>query len=571
MKKIIAIIVTVFDFVFYLSMRSIWSGIEGMFGVHWLQYLLFGLLTGLAAFTILWALIRPKCKAFLGLLIAGLVLALPLFYMFYLGRGSFYYISRSFLMILAWLALIDFGIFMIFYYPKSRISKRKSVQFGLLGILVVLIAGVTFNLGWCYLSQAPVVYAVEDEYQIVWTTSTNATGQVKVGSEIFSDLSAGSLDSETKVHKVIVPMPALDAAGSYEITSTQILYRGPYSGVNGRTLTKEYVFHPVDLTDGLNYFTLSDSHEYTKAASAAGAYFGDELDFLILAGDIASHLEQPSDIGLILKIAHNITGGSHPVVYARGNHETKGDVAADLADYVGSKDGKFYYTVSLGRVFMVVLDLGEDHDDDWWEFYGTANYDEYRAEQTDFLEETLLSPESLNLNNVYKMAICHIPTTYATMDSGTFDQDELFLLDIKTEWTDLLNDMNLDMMVSGHHHQLMPLTAAIPANTPLYYHEDYWEANSTQPIALRTDAEFPTFIVSRRSNVQTPATAENLFGKAFTGLATTVDFRFLDAPEITLRYVNALGEIVPVTNPFLGGESSEFILEGQTIQIFPLN
>jgi len=569
MKKVLAIIITVFDFALYLAMRSIWSGIEGMFGIHWLQYVLFGIVTALALFTILWALIKPQSKAFVGLLIGGGVLALPLFYMLYLGIGSLYYILRSFLAILAWLALIDFGIFMIFYYPKFKFAKRKSLQFALFGVMMVLIVGVTFNLSWCFLTYGPVVYAVEDEYQIVWTTSTNATGQVAVGAEVYSDLSAGSLDSETKVHKVIVPMAALDAAGAYAITSTQILYRGPYSGVKGRTLTQEVPFFPVDLSDGLDYYTLSDTHEFTKAASEAGSYFGDNLDFLIMAGDISSHLEEAADIGLILEVAHLITGGSHPVVYARGNHETKGDVAADLSEYVGSKDGKFYYTVSLGRVFLIVLDLGEDHEDDWWEYYDTAAYEAYRAEQTAFLEETLISSASLNLSNVYKLGICHMPVNYAIMGPGAYDEENLFLLDLKTEWTDLLNDMNLDMMVSGHHHQLMPLTTDIPANTTLHYEEAYWPGHSLSPIGIRTDAEFPTFIVSRRSDVQSPSVAENLFGNAFTGLATSVEFELLETPSISLWYTNSDQEIVPVVNPFTGGEFTEFSLRGQTIQIWP--
>jgi hypothetical protein len=570
MKRILAVVLPVFDFTLFLAMRSIWSGIEGMFGVSWLSYLLFAVLTTLAFSGCLVAVLRPQARGWLlGFAIAGGILALPLFYMLYLGIGSLHYILRSFGYILGWLVVLDFAIFLIFYYPHSKMAKTRWFQAGLFGLLLTTIVILTFNLRILSITAHPVVYAVEDEYQIVWTTSVNATGEVQIGGTTYSDLYAGSLNSETTVHKVIVPMDVLDGAESYSIRSRQILYRGPYSGVYGGTVSEIYDFYPVDVSDGLNYYTLSDSHEYLRSATATGSYFGEELDFLILAGDIASHLEESADIELILELAHGITHGSHPVIYARGNHETKGDVAPLLHRYVGSKDEKFFYTVSLGPVFMVVLDLGEDHPDDWWEYYGTAHFDEYRDEQTEFLEDTIASLSTWRASIQYRIGVCHIPVNYAVMDSGAYEEERLFLVDLKRQWTDLLNDLDLDLVVSGHHHQLMPITTDIPAETALKYHETYWPGNTTKSIGLRTDSEFNTFIVSRRSNVQSPLTKENLFGKAFIGLAASVEFAFLDTPTITLRYTDTSGSMVPVVNPFLGGETSEFSFKGQTVRMIP--
>ena len=571
MKRILAVVVTAFDFALYLAMRSIWSGIEGMFGIHWLQYVVFGLLSALFLASCLLAAFRPKAKkAFLGLLIAGAVLALPLFYMLNLGIGSSRYILRSFGRILVWYAVIALIVFFLFTYPKSPLAKRRWFRFSVFGLALAAILVVNFNLTLCTLVSGPVVYAVEDEYQIVWITSANATGEVKVGEETFGDLYAGSLDSETTVHKVIVPMDVLDAAGEYTILSTQILYRGPYSGLRGRTLSETVAFHPIDLSDGLNYYTLSDSHEYLRAAAEAASWFGENLDFLILAGDIASHLEEEADIALLLDLAHRITGGSRPVVYARGNHETKGDVANQLSKYVGSKDEKFYYYVSLGRVFLLVLDLGEDHDDDWWEYYDTARFAAYRAEQTAFLEDLLLDPLAWDPSYVYRLGVCHMPVNYVTKGTGAFRLDNLFLKDVKETWTGLLNDLDLDLMVSGHHHQLMPITTDIPADTPLAYAEAYWAGRSETFLGIRTDSEFDTYVASRRSLTQNPATEESLFGKAFTGLATSVSFSFLGKPQITLRYTNSALETVSIVNPFLGTAADVIDKEGRTIALLPL-
>jgi len=563
MRKRLAVMITAFDFIFYLSMRSNWSGIQGMFGIAWLQYVLFALLTGLALAAILLFLLKPKSKALLGIAIAGGVLAIGLFYMFYLGISALQYILRSFADILIWVVLIDFAIFLLFYYPKSALAKSRWFKYGVLSFMLVMILIVTFNLKFCFITHMPVVYAVEEEYQIVWTTSANATGQVTVDGVVYSDLYSGSLDSETVVHKVSVPMGVLDAAKSYEITSKQIIYRGPYSGVYGRTITKTLDFEPVDLTDGLNYYSLSDTHEYAKAASAAGSYFGDDLDFLVMAGDISSHLEELADIEKILEIAYNITEGTHPVIYARGNHECKGDYANVLYQYVGSKNQNFYYTVKMNGVEAIVLDLGEDHQDDWWEFYDTAFFTEYRNEQTAFLQDLAANVDvNKDVNTDFRLVVCHMPVTYVITEKSTlpYGGANMFLADIKAAWTALLEPMHLDIMISGHHHQLMPLTTDIPANTTLYYHENYRPGRGTIPVGYRTDSSVATFIISRRSDVQDSKVAENLYGNAFSGLATSVTEWSASTKTIVCRYTNSQKEIVTITNPYTGITSDQIEL-----------
>ncbi|MDD3127367.1 MAG: metallophosphoesterase [Candidatus Izemoplasmatales bacterium] len=560
MRKIIALIISVFNFSLFLAMRSIWSGIEGMFGISWIQYIIFGLLTGLAITAVILFFAKPKSIVLLIIAILGGVLSIALFYMLYLGIDALTYIARSFGDILFWTVVIGFGVFMIFYYPKTRYAKCVVFKFVLLGSMLVMILVVTFNLHFCFITNQPVVFAVEEEYQIVWTTSSNATGTVTIDGTDYHDLYAGSLNSETTVHKVIVPMTILDAAEEYTISSTQIIYRGPYSGITGTTVNQTYCFYPVDTMNGLDFYTLSDTHDYTSAASETGSYFGDNLDFLVMAGDISSHLEEPADIERILEIAHNITKGSHPVIYARGNHETKGNCANILYKYVGSKDEKFFYTVHLADVFAIVLDLGEDHNDDWWEYYDTANYDEYRNEQTAFIMDTIVKYGfDTDTSIKFRLGISHMPVNYVITEKSSlpYGGDNMFLADIKAQWTALLNTLVLDLMVSGHHHQLMPITTDIPANTTLYYDENYNANNTTKAIGYRTDSDFATFIVSRRSDVQTPTVSENLFGQKFSGLAVSLGFWAADT-KIIIRYTNTDKTVVSGYNPFTGEAFTEF-------------
>lgn len=547
-KTSLLAVLTVFNLLFYYSMRSFWSGIEGMFGVWWLAYLLFIVIVALAVSSIILRLTK-RANAVLFWVTFGLSIAITggLGYMFYLGIGSLPFVLETFADALILVAVIYFIWFLIFAYPKTTLAKRKLVKTPLFLLIFILLLIQFFDLRFNYITSAPVVYAVEDEYQIVWTTNARASGVVTIGNQKYYDLYAGSERSETRVHKVSVPMTALDAEKSYTISSTAVIYRGPYSGIKGRKVEKTYAFKPVDLSDGLHYYALSDAHDYAGAAVAAGGYWEEKLDFLLLIGDISSHLESGANLNLINEIAHKITKGEKPVVFARGNHEVKAERADELYRYVGSKNEKFYYTFKLGGVYGIVLDLGEDHDDDWWEFYDLAHFDSYRAEQTAFLEELLATGEHADPGIKYRMLVSHIPVTYVQGD---------FLKEFKEEWTDLLNQFNLDIALSGHHHQLMPLTTDIAPATPLRFHADY-HADTTTVRGYRTDANFDAFVVSRRSDVQDIGVAENLFGKKLSGLAVAVDFT---AEKQTIRYTNVKRETVPVVNPFTGARFEELEL-----------
>ncbi len=555
MRNKILLGVSVFNLLLYMAMQSIWSGIEGMLGVGWLQYLILGLLV--ATVMVLLFPVVTKTKKNWVWIPGALAIALfgALAYMFYLGIGSLHYILRSFIEYTLILFGVSFVLYLFFYFPKTRLWANGIFRITIMAFMIVVILVVGFLTNNVMISTHPTVFVVEDEYQIVWTTSIDSTGIVKIGDDTYVDTYSGSADSFTKVHKVSVPMSVLDSAGAYEIESTNYIYRGPYSGLAGRTVTESHTFRPVDLTDGIQIYTIADAHEYVGAASKTGTYFGDDLDLLVMDGDIASFLEEESDIKMIHKIAYNITQGSRPVVYARGNHEVKGEWADELYKYVGSKNESFYFTFNLSGIFGIVLDLGEDHPDDWWEFYGTAYFTEYRNEQTAFLNDILASGEYNDPSVLFRLVVCHMPITNVYSDTSDFGSGTYFLETIKNDWTDLLNDMDVDLLLSGHTHQLFQFLPGMPVGTDLYYNENYYD--STKSHGYMTDADFPAFTVSRRSDVQTPRVAENLFGKKLIGMATVID---LDSSTMRCFYTNSDLEIVDIIKPFSGESVTEFDL-----------
>ncbi len=425
---------------------------------------------------------------------------------------------------------------LVLYFP---IRGKNGLKALLMAAIVAAAVVVGYQLRPCGFTYGAVVYAVEDDYQIVFSTSDSAIAWVEIGGECYYDLYAGSMRSADKVHKVEVPQEVLDAAGGYTVCARQMIYRGPFGGCTGETISQSYDFRPVDTSDGLTYFTLSDVHEAVDAAAAAAQ--GDQ-DFLVLLGDIVSMVETEADAQLANELAHKVTGGQIPVIYARGNHEIKGEYAEVLYKYVGSQNQNFYYTVTLaGEVFCVVLDMGEDHEDDWWEYYGTAQFDRYRQEQTQMLEDILASGAAENYR--YRLALCHIPVVYG---NGKFVR-------FREEWTGLLNEMQIDMYLGGHNHELWPfIPGQVEAYTPLTTAD-----GQVRTDLYLTDFAFPGFLAGRRSLIQEGGTQKNGYDQ-YTGLQVQVDW---EAGEQTVCYRNSLGQTLTGFYPFAEGYFTEVVLK----------
>lgn len=411
-----------------------------------------------------------------------------------------------------------------------------------IAILVAVVLG--YELRPCDFTYGAVVYAVEDEYQIVFSTSDSAVAWVEIGGECYYDLYAGSMRSADKVHKITVPQSVLDAAKGYTVCAQQMIYRGPFGGYKGETISQSYEFRPVDVSDGIQHVALSDVHEAVEAATAA-ATTRNNTDFVVLVGDLISMVETEKDCQLANELAHGITGGEIPVIYARGNHEIKGEYGELLYKYVGSKNQEFYYWVTLGEdIFAVVLDIGEDHEDDWWEYYGTAQFELYRAAQTEMLEELLEAGDYENYR--YRMAICHVPVTYVG-SKGYFEE-------FNNSTTALLNRMDVDIALSGHKHVMWPmLPGQTEPHSELVYSEGYKGVEGKTDGGYLTDHNFPAFLVGRRSNSLTGDTQSDGYTE-YTCLFTDADF---ETGRQISNYVNAEGGIPTGYWPFMNGTYSD--------------
>ena len=251
-------------------------------------------------------------------------------------------------------------------------------------------------------------------------------------------------------------------------------------------------------------------------------------------------------------LAHDVTKGQIPVVYARGNHEIKGAYAELLHKYVGSKDESFYYWFTLSDVFGITLDLGEDHDEGWWEYYGTDRFALYHQEQTQFLRE-LAEAKPYEVYN-YTLVACHIPIQFVNSRKDH--------VEVKAEWTELLNQIQPDLAVYGHQHDLYPF---LDGQETMYNDDGKLIYNSLfKGVAGKTyggyltDYAFNGFITGRRGTTQVDDISA-LNRKDHVGMAVYVD---IANKSQVCRFVNTAGEVVGVYNPFAEGPAqTEFLLD----------
>ena len=453
-----------------------------------------------------------------------------------------------FIMVHFWESMAVTGGVMVFslvlFFPVKNTKAAIAWKSVLLAVVILICVVLGYELLPCDFTYGAVVYAVEDEYQIVFSTSDSAVAWVEIDGERYYDLYAGSMRSADKVHKVTVPQGVLDEAKGYTVCAQQMIYRGPFGGYKGETIWRNYDFRPVDSSDGIQHVALSDVHEAVEAATAA-ATTRNNTDFVILIGDLVSMVETEKDAQLANELAHGITGGEIPVIYARGNHEIKGEYAEVLYKYVGSKNQEYYYWVTLGTdVFAVVLDIGEDHEDDWWEYYGTAQFDLYRSAQTEMLEEILDEGDYENYR--YRMGICHIPVNYVGSKG--------YFADFCDSTTALLNELDVDICLSGHKHVMWPM---LPGQVEPYenptYSVGFKGVEGKTDGGYFTDHNFPAFLVGRRSNSLTGDTQSD-GNDQYTCLFTDADF---ETGRQLSNYVNAEGGIPTGYWPFRNGTYSD--------------
>lgn len=539
--KVFSLVLGVLNSLAYFAMRNCWSGMSKTLGyedshsalIYWLPVAVCVIffLTMFSEMILIkvgakgrkWPVVYTIVEVVFSAVIAVVII--------FGGQKYVRFASLHFINSLIIVAGIFFVYLLLYKYPSSKLKDSGFFK-AFIVVLMMAVALLLFTrFGINKMTYEPVVYAVEDEYQIVFSGATKSLGSVVVNGKEYYDLSSGSERTNDRVHKVCVPMSELDGAKKYTVNLQQVWYRGPFGGILGNTITKEYSFKPVDTSDGFKYIGISDVHANAKGAIKS-ALTVDNADLLVINGDSLSMIDAYRDANYVNMLAHEITKGEYPVIYARGNHECKGAYAEELYKFVGSKNQSFYYNVRLGEVYVLVLDLGEDHDDDWWEFYTTAHFDDYRADQMEFLKQE--KEKGYYETGSYNMVVAHIPIVFV---NSRHNHEQ-----IKADLTEMLNGMKVDMNLCAHQHDVFVFEPGlVTPNEKLTYNPDFKKGTYK---GYLTDFNFWSLMLSKPGFTQNP-NDEN----EDSHIILVVDAD-LKAGTQKCCYVNSNGEKIHVVNPF---------------------
>ncbi|HIW65633.1 MAG TPA: metallophosphoesterase [Candidatus Alistipes intestinipullorum] len=201
-----------------------------------------------------------------------------------------------------------------------------------------------------------------------------------------------------------------------------------------------------------------------------------ELGFVAFNGDMASSIESEQQLfDDFLDASVELFATETPILYNRGNHETRGVYADRLGSYFPTGSGNFYTLRRYGDICLLTLDCGEDKPDNDIEYCGLADYDAYRAEECEWLKQAVESEAFLGAST--RIVLLHVPPTLGTWH-GNLQLKELFL--------PVLNEAGIDLMLCGHEHSY----AYLPAG--------------------EGGAEFPILVNDNRSYVRCTVSAEKI-------------------------------------------------------------
>ncbi len=169
------------------------------------------------------------------------------------------------------------------------------------------------------------------------------------------------------------------------------------SRLDKEVISDSYAFKSNE-NETQKYLTISDWHTKTEDVYSCIPHL-DEYNGVILLGDASPELDFENEaVRNIVELAGNVSKGEKPVLYTRGNHETRGNYAGKLLDALGLSE--FYYQTQIGNISFVILDSGEDKDDSHPEYGQLTDYNTYRKNQIEWLKNVTVNAEKT-------VVLCH--------------------------------------------------------------------------------------------------------------------------------------------------------------------
>ncbi len=332
----------------------------------------------------------------------------------------------------------------------------------MLSMLALLFAPLlSFSQENFRITHGPYLQALgETGVNIVWTSNRKAIAWVEIAPADSTHFyaverpktyaAAHGIKTESTVHNVRISGLKPGTSYRYRVYTQEVLshqsYVVKYGSIAASAVfrAKLPVFTTNDTKAGhLQFAVINDMHQKNDVIrQLLGQVDWKTNQMVFFNGDMQNNSRSEEQIfSSFMDTADSIFADRIPMYYARGNHETRGEFAAEFPRYFPTESGKLYYLLRSGPVCFVVLDTGEDKPDSDIEYTGIADYDAYRSEQAAWLKEALQRPEYTEAP--YKVVVGHIPPF-----GGWHGEKE-----VADKFVPLLNEAGAQIMLAAHLHR----------------------------------------------------------------------------------------------------------------------
>ena len=310
-----------------------------------------------------------------------------------------------------------------------------------------------------FLTPPVIQWSTPESFEVFAITSHPSFCSVKVrekgsggGFNTVTNQQQGLLDANETFHRITIPGLSPGKEYEYRLLACQIKKFDPYQVQYGTNLNSELftVSLPRPGEPELRFTVLNDLHKNIPLiTSLMGKVETSSTlpQFVMLNGDILSHIEGEEDVAAILNLPGKYSS-EHPLIWIRGNHECRGEFARYMTRYLPMPDGRFYYTFRRGPVQFLVLDCGEDKDDADPEYSGLTDFDSYRLQEEKWFQTIIKSPEWKNAP--FRILVSHIPIGHIPGDE---ERNQKFFHPYQKRWAKIMNKAGLDLEISAHYHR----------------------------------------------------------------------------------------------------------------------
>ena len=247
-----------------------------------------------------------------------------------------------------------------------------------------------------------------------------------------------------RVHSVLLKDLKPGTTYQVRVVSTAVVKMQGYWPDKGVSVASEpLAFTTWDTSrPNVTFVSVSDTHEDpVRIADLMKLVDWRSTDFLVQTGDAFNDGPRESIVEKWLKPLLGGMTTPRPLIYGRGNHDTRGTIARELFDYVPTREGRFYYTRDIGPMHLLVVDNGEDKPDRTNVYAGLNDMAAYRNEELAWFKEHMKTSERA-AQAPFRVAVMHQPNWAPMLES-----------DQRDAWNEWANAAKIDLVVAGHTHR----------------------------------------------------------------------------------------------------------------------